>query len=402
MIFTNGTPNVKYNSSQSWYDSWNKYRSQTGQWNNPADEESANALTQYGDQFAALFKNYVGRDPDGTEVDQFFGSVVAPQGKFEDQQKLRDRTATFVGDTFKQAAEDQSLNELKAQQGQANDLASLFRKQSNDTLATYESGLMGFTQKLMERVRPNLITSLQAQGLLNTGGLNQALAGQESDFANNASQQVNDLRLQQNQQADAIAFGGASAPLAYQQAQSLNRVPNLMQAGQQGLMNAYGTQSQSNLFAQQMNYLNRQGQLQQRQKTGFGSVFGNALAQSLGSSLGKVGYNSGTESTDASGGVTSTAAMFALGSAREIKKNISRLSEKEEDALYDRFVKMPMNRWHYKTESDSIPRHLGVMTDEALPEFVNEGGMSLSPVDYFGAVTVAIKVLNRRLLGQGK
>jgi len=397
MPFVDGNPISKYNGTQGFYDAWNsihKGRTPT--------EADIGVINSYGDQFSTLFRNYVGRDANSVEQDQFFKGVVVPQGAFADPQKLRDRTASFIGDTFQEAAKDQSGIELQKQQGQANTLADLFRKQSSDTLNQYSQGLQDFSAKLMERVRPQLITSLQAQGLLNTGGLNEAIAGQQADFVNQASQQVNDLRLQQNQQADAISFGGASSQYEFDKANTLNRLPLLQQMGNTGLTNAYNTQAQSNLFAQQMNYLNRQGQLQQRQKTGFGSVFGNSLAQSLGTSLGKVSASSGTESTDASGGVASTAAMFALGSAREIKKNISRLSEKEEDALYDRFVKMPMNRWHYKTESDSIPRHLGVMTDEALPEFVNEGGMSLSPVDYFGAVTVAIKVLNRRLLRQGK
>lgn len=286
MIFTNGVANVKYNSSQSWYDSWNKIRQQTGRWNNQADEETANTLTQYGDQFASLFKNYVGRDPDGTEVDQFFKTVVAPKGEYADQQALRDRTASFVGDTFQVAAEDKVKEELKAQESQAGELSNIFRAQGQETVNKYQSSLMDFTQKLVERVRPNLLTSLQAQGLLNTGGLNQAVAGQQADFSNQAAQQVADLEMQNNQQADAIKFGGQSAAYEFAKGQSMNRLPNLLMAGQQGLQNAYQTQSQNNLFSHQSAMLQAQLAAQNRRPS-FGQTFGQSLATSLGSNLGK-------------------------------------------------------------------------------------------------------------------
>jgi hypothetical protein len=93
--------------------------------------------------------------------------------------------------------------------------------------------------------------------------------------------------------------------------------------------------------------------------------------------------------------------MSRIFSARKFKKDISKLTEAEEDALYDRIVAMPLNRWRYKAESDSKTRHLGVMTDEALPEIVTEDGDSLNTVDYFGVLTLALKVQHRRYANKG-
>lgn len=379
-------PSVDPTSIYSGYgtDAWAKFKQ--GQ---ASDQDAATTLNQYGNQFIQLFKNYVGRDPGDNEVSQFFNTVVAPTGRYSDNQKLRDQTASFIGDTYQDAAKQQAQNELAGQEAQATQLSNIFRTQGAESVNKYRDSLLDFTQKLVERVRPNLITSMQAQGLLNTGGLNQAIAGQQQDFANQSAQQVADLQLQNDQQADAIKFGGQSAQYEFNKAQSMNRLPNLLAAGQQGLLNAYNTQSQQNLFAQQQ-AMQRALLASQNRKQSFGSVFGNSLAQSLGTSLGKVAYNSG-ESDEKTG-----ASSALLLSSRNMKKNISQLSEREEDELYDRLMSMPMYEWQYNTEADTKAKHIGTMTQDALPEIVMPDGVHLSTVDYCGVLTLALKVQDRR------
>jgi hypothetical protein len=96
-------------------------------------------------------------------------------------------------------------------------------------------------------------------------------------------------------------------------------------------------------------------------------------------------------------GASAQLGSAAIMSSRTFKKNIDQLSEAEEDALFERLTNTPLYRWQYKTEPDSQARHLGMVTEEALPEIVTEDGKHLSIIDYFGVVTLALKVINRKL-----
>lgn len=272
---------------------WNKYNSLQGA---GGPEQAASQLQSYGDTFKAQFRDMVGRDPSDAEMGTFYNTVVAPVGSFAggangSQVDLQNGIQNLLGTQFKQAAMDQTNLELQNQQGEANRLADLFRTQGRQAISDTESNLLNYQNKLFERLRPNLITSLQAQGLLNTGGLNQAVAGAQGDLANDAQRTLMDMNYQNEQGANAIAFGGASAPFQFQQAQTLNRVPQMQQNAQNSMTNMFQQRLNEQNYLQQMNLMAQQNKYQQGMLPSFGRTLGQTFAggfgQSTGSSLGQ-------------------------------------------------------------------------------------------------------------------
>lgn len=389
---------------------------QKGQWGGDYEQR----LRGFDTQFRTEFERLVGRNPGADEAAKMYETVFMPNlGAFNDPnsyqyQRFGDQVRSEVSNLFQPQVEQNVSTQLQQQQGEANRLADLFRTQGNEAINGVEQSLLGYQQKLFERLRPNLITSLQAQGLLNTGGLNQALAGQQADLANEAGQQVADLRFQNEQGANEIAFSGAAAPYEFQRGQTLSRLPQA-QAFAEGAMNRlFSQQSADQAFRNQLELMNRQQQIQREGRKSLSRIFGESLMTNLGQHVGgnsysggSYNYNAGGEGgsgggSSASGGGSSGAGSMAgkywsFSSSKHVKKNIAALSEKEEEELYDRLVKMPLYKWHYKTEDDKQARHLGTLTQEAIPEIVAEDGEHLSPIDYFGVLTLALKVQHRRM-----
>lgn len=278
---TNGQPISKYNGTQGFYDAYNAISK-----GRAANEGDIQNLERYGDQFTTMFRNLVGRDPQSGEVGQFFSGVVAGGGNFSDPQILRDRTASFIGDTYQQAAQEVAQEKLKGQEAEAMRLSDLFRQQGNQAINTAEQSLLDYQSRLFERLRPNLITSLQSQGLLNTGGLNTAVAGAQGDLANSVSQSLLDQRLANDQQANAIAFGGASAPYEFQRSQIMNQPSYLQSQGQNALNNSFQT------FLTNLNFQNQlalQRDARGGGKGGFFRSLGTALPGMLNNMVGQFG-----------------------------------------------------------------------------------------------------------------
>jgi hypothetical protein len=359
-----------------------------------------NKFRTAADDFAAQFQQLVGRAPTADETGTYMGSVVGGSGleAFGKGRglELNQLTNNYIGSRFQDEAQKITETKLAGQQAESQRLSDLFRTQGNQAINSTEESLLNYQNKLFERLRPNLITSLQAQGLMNTGGLNQAIAGAQTDLATAGSEELRQQRLMNEQAANEIAYSGQAAPYQFQQQQYLNRPANLQMASQTGLQNAYGT------FMNQLNFQNQQALMNQQaslnaaanyKSGGFFKQMGSALAPAFGQTL---GANSASMLMPNSGDVMKAFGPAALASARKFKKDISKLTESEEDALYDRIVEMPVNRWRYKSEPESQTRHLGVMTDEALPEIVSADGDYLNTVDYLGALTVALKVQHRR------
>lgn len=251
-------------------------------------EAIANEINNRQSLYKGLFESLVGRAPNETELRQIYGAV-APRdalasGNADQNTQLRNVASQYIGDTFQGAAKDYAHDQLVAQQGEANRLADMFRTQGRQAINDTEASLMDYQQRLFERLRPNLITSLQSQGLLNTGGLNQAVAGAQGDLATAAQGQLMDQRLQNEQQANAIAFGGASAPYEYQKNQIMNQLPYMQAQGQSALNQNFQT------YMANLDYNNRMSLLRQSQGGGKGGFFqqmGNSLAPALGSQLGQ-------------------------------------------------------------------------------------------------------------------
>lgn len=262
-------------------------------WYGPDPQKAWNALASADTDFVGQFKNLVGRDPTNDEIQRYNTTVIGNlsfnpfvQGR---DLELSQRAANYIGTQYQDEANRVAEQGLAAQQGEANRLADLFQTQGNAAISDAESSLLDYQQRLFERLRPNLMTSLQAQGLLNTGGMNQAVVGAQADLANEGAKQVADLRLANTQAANDIRYAGASAPYQYKYAQIMNTPANLQAAQQTGLQNAYGTFMNQLNFSNQQALLNQQFALQQaanRKSGGFFKNLGSSLAPSLGTSLG--------------------------------------------------------------------------------------------------------------------
>lgn len=274
-----------------------------------------NQINSLTDRFSTLFQNSVGRAPNEAEIATFVNQYVVPNtsnlahpdslnNQFQDQY-----LNNFVGSTYAQAAQDEATKKLQGQQSQYNDLANLFRNQGVSAINNYssamdkglsdtESQLMDFQGRLFDKLRPNLITSLQAQGLLDTGGLNQALAGAQKDLSNsaqdtlissrlNAAQNVANLKLENDQAANQIAQGAAMQPLDFQRQMALNQVPNYYQQGQTAMQNVYNQITDLNSYNRQIGLMQLQAKLQEDAQPSFLKTLGQNFAASTGNSLGQ-------------------------------------------------------------------------------------------------------------------
>jgi len=164
-----------------------------------------------------------------------------------------------------------------------------YQESVNKSIDDVGSSLADFQSRLMEKIRPQLLTSLQAQGLLNTGGLNEAFAGQAKDLTDTASQYMAGLkssaaqdvagqRLQNEQMAldlprniqsqEALAdlqsrIGQQQLPFELQRQNTLGQMSNMTQYGQNALQNAWNYSNNANLA--NLNYQNQSKLLSQQQ-----------------------------------------------------------------------------------------------------------------------------------------
>lgn len=283
---------MAYNNLSGYQSAYQRLAEQQSSLGSNARADLDMRLNQVGSQFSTMFKNLVGRDANETELNQFFtesgGNIIynSPLGRSEaDTLNVRNQIGTYVGDTFQGAANDNAEQQLKGQQAEANSLADLFRTQGRQAISDTESGLLDYQQRLFERLRPNLITSLQAQGLLNTGALSQSIAGAQGDLATAAQGQLLDMRYQNEQGANAIAYGGASAPYMFKQQQIMNQPSMFQQSGADALNRAFQTYTQNLDFQQRSAMMNQQASLQRGMQPSFLQTLGQSAATSLGQNL---------------------------------------------------------------------------------------------------------------------
>lgn len=226
-----------------------------------------NALNQAMGQFASLFRQLVGRDPDENEANQFATGTLVPNAQVGAHESIgfddfRDRTTQFINDNFQRTAEEQAAQDLQNQQAEAGRLAEMFRTQGRQALNDTESQLMDYQSRLFEKLRPQLMTSLQSQGLLNSGALNEAFAGQAKDLSDASQQFLMQQKLDMENQANQIAFGGASAPYEYQRGMIFNRVPYLQAQGEAALNRGFQQRQDEMAFNRQLQLMNMQRQKQ--------------------------------------------------------------------------------------------------------------------------------------------
>jgi hypothetical protein len=293
--FGNYVPGGAYKDDGGYLNAYNdilsKYRSKDQQYNNTTLKEHANQeLETAGSTFATNFRNMVGRDPNAAEASQFFEQMVRPNVHLLEDGKnleLNDAVTSFVSQNYQKQANDYVNQQLQAQQSEASRLGELSRTQGRQAINSTEQSLMDYQNRLFEKLRPQLLTSLQSQGLLNTGGLNEAFAGAAGDLAASSQQYLADANLQNEQAANAIAFSGASAPYQYQQNNLLNQVPQMQQSGQNALNRSFQTYTDNLNFGRQQDLMRLQSKLASDAQPGLLGRLGQNFVSNFGSSAGQ-------------------------------------------------------------------------------------------------------------------
>lgn len=249
----------------------------------------------YAGTFANQFKNLTGRDPNAEEYNTFFQEVIVPMQpwlKTPDQLQVSQLATDTINKNFssvvQQAAEDKAKQQAEAAvaPGSAFDIwQSSYNKAISDT----ELQLQDFQQKLFEKLRPNLLTSLQAQGLLDTGALNTAFAGAAKDLGESAQNYLAGVKSQAASDIAGKKYAIQSSPSNFALQNTFGVPGNLSAYGQQALQNAFN-------YNQQMNLANLQNAFQKEMLASqgkssplsqLGGLFVGSLAGGLGSSLGK-------------------------------------------------------------------------------------------------------------------
>lgn len=249
-------------------------------------------LTNVTSQFVSAFTNMVGREPNQNEINRFLqqsaGSTIANAnsgtGRSEaDPTGVSNAIQSFIGNNFTKTAQDYAQDQLKQQQQGWLDLANTARTQGTAAINTTQQSLLDYQSKLFDRLRPNLLTSLKAQGLLDTGGLNEAVAGVQGDLANNASNYIAGLTYQNETNANNIALGGQSAPLSYLQSTT---------TGQPTFLNSLGGTAstfQNNTYMDNLNYQHQLGLVgaQAKAQSDLQPSFLRTLGQSFANNMGQ-------------------------------------------------------------------------------------------------------------------
>ena len=255
-----------------------------------ARQRILDSITNTGDTFKSLFTNLVGRAPTDSELGQFFSRAkdqLVTDRLPSSAQDENNYIQQFINQNFQQAAKDYATQQLQAQQSEATGLANQYRTLGQQALDSTSKYLQDYQAQLEQRLMPQIQASLQAQGLLNTGALNEAIAGTNKDLNAQTQGYLADANLQLQNQANQIQFGGASAPYLYQQSNIMNQVPYLQQQGQAAL--GFGNQNYFNnqAFQQQLALQNSYFNNLQNSQPSFLRTLGQSFASSFGNKSGQ-------------------------------------------------------------------------------------------------------------------
>lgn len=226
----------------------------------PAD--AANDIKSYANTFQQMFNSSVGRDPTASEYNQFLSNVVQndqPWSKPLDQTQLRQETSGLLSQYYQGEAQKVAQQKLQDTANAAVAPGSAFdqwQKSYMQSANDLESNLLDYQSRLMEKIRPQLITSLQKQGLLDSGALNQAFAGATSDMTTTAGQLSAAAKAQAAQDIANQRMNVMSQPTNYQTQQAFGAVPSLMGTGQNALNQVYQNYANLNLAGVQNQYAN--------------------------------------------------------------------------------------------------------------------------------------------------
>ena len=241
----------------------------------------------YASTFGNQFKNFVGRDPTPEEYNTFFSEVIIPmQPWFQTPEKLQvsQLASDVLAKNFSTLAQEEAQ---KKAEGQAQSLVApgspfdIWQQAYLSSISDTEKSLQDYQTKLFEKLRPSLLTSLQAQGLLNTGALETTFAGAAKDLSEASQNYLANLKSQAATDIAGQKYAIQSAPGQFG-LQNIFAVPgNLTAYGQNALQNAF----QYNLQTQLAN-IAKSAQPQYKQASPL-TQFGGLLAGGLIGGFGK-------------------------------------------------------------------------------------------------------------------
>ncbi len=296
---TNEFAGTDYGQSDSLKNILNNYRqsrlsyakdtSSVPQWT--SDVKST--INQYANTFKNMFTDKVGRPPTSDEYNTFFDEVVVPDQPWAVAANLGnvgEKTKTTLSDYFTTAAQEQA--QKKAQEASAAAVApgSAFDQWATgyrNSISGVEQSLQDFQSRLMERIRPQLLTSLQSQGLLNTGALNEAFAGTAGDLTSAAQNYVAQARGGAEQDIANQKFNLLSLPYQQQQQYTMGQLPSLAANGQNALQNVWNQNAMNQQFNQQNQLLDRQMGNQPSLLQQYGGMILGGTAGGAGQGLGR-------------------------------------------------------------------------------------------------------------------
>lgn len=253
---------------------------------------TANGIKQYTDTFTQMFQDKVGRPPTQDEYGTFFNQVLIPDGPWTgtDIAKVKEDTRSGLSDFFSQAAQENAQKKAQDAGTAAVAPGSAFDQWATgyrNNVSGVEQSLQDFQDRLMEKIRPQLLTSLQSQGLLNTGGLNEAFAGVSGDLTAEAQSQMRTARMGAEQDINNQKFNLLSLPYQQQQQYTLGTIPNVLSSGENALNRTWQGYMQNQNFQNQMALQNAQSANQPSLLQQYGGLILGGTAGGLGQGFGK-------------------------------------------------------------------------------------------------------------------
>lgn len=222
-------------------------------------------VSGYADTFRQQFKNYVGRDPNSQEFNQFFKSLATDSPWAQEAGgfavKQREATKGLIKDYFTSTAADEAERRAREQTTTALAPGSAFDQWANSyrgSLSETEKSLQDYQSRLFEKLRPQLLTSLKSQGLLDSGALNTAFAGAAKDLGQASTDFLTSAKMGVEQDIGNRKYAIQSAPGDFALQNTFNTVPNLQGAGQAALNNVFSSYMQDQQFKHQMQMMERQ------------------------------------------------------------------------------------------------------------------------------------------------
>jgi hypothetical protein len=88
---------------------------------------------------------------------------------------------------------------------------------------------------------------------------------------------------------------------------------------------------------------------------------------------------------------------MASASSKKWKKDIVSLSKEEEKKIFENLQKVPLFKYRYTHELDSVPLHVGLIAEEAPEEIKLFDGTMIGLYEYIAYINAAFKVLTEKV-----